>query len=147
VYLSKPIRLVDLITNVELMLGKKDKVKIGYEQTVKSNFCNDSLFIPDGNTYKRLLIDEIIFFEADGNYVSIVMTNGKELIATNLGTVEKQLDRDVFVRISRKHIINYHFIDSVNGTVVVICKKALPLGDTYKKRLMETIGVLRTKCE
>lgn len=71
----------------------------------------------EGHHY--LIPDNILFLEADGNYTSIQLSDGKRLMSSiNLGRIQEELLPSQFARISRKHIINKSHLSFIN-----FCKK------------------------
>lgn len=63
-----------------------------------------------------ILVDpeEIIYIKADWNYSEIHLKGGKtELVTINLGSVEKSLPENLFMRINRSIIINISFLTRV----------------------------------
>ena len=79
----------------------------------------------------RLDARRIVYFEADGNYTHIVMTNKlKGTVGMNLGQVEDVLAvrlkerKNIFARIGKKFIVNLKYIYKVNPL-----KKQLVLTD------------------
>ncbi len=63
---------------------------------------------------------KIICCIADGNYTEIVLENDRrEIISSNLGTMEKELSMERFYRISRSSLVNLRYlthVDTKNGT-------------------------------
>jgi two-component system LytT family response regulator len=58
---------------------------------------------------------DIMFIEADGNYSHIRLTSGKTEITTlSLGNIEKLLEEQSFLRISRSYIINMKYVSRVD---------------------------------
>ena len=79
----------------------------------------------------RFEIAKIVYFEADGNYTTIVMTNKlKAVVLSNLGNVEKALatqlndEAAIFMRVGKHFIINRRYIYEVN-----LVKQHLVLSD------------------
>ena len=79
----------------------------------------------------RLEIAKIVYFEADGNYTTIVMTNKlKAVVLSTLGNVEKALatqlkdEAAIFMRVGKRFIINRRYIYEVN-----LAKQHLVLSD------------------
>lgn len=63
--------------------------------------------------YGSLFFDshEMVYFEADGNYTTIFLTDGsKELTTLNIGKLEDKLKGRTFFRISRSIIINLKYL-------------------------------------
>ena len=64
-----------------------------------------------------LVIDprDIIYCMADGNYTEIVFANERrEIISSNLGSMEKELSDDGFFRVSRSALINLRYLTHVD---------------------------------
>ena len=69
----------------------------------------------------RLDVRNIVYFEADGNYTSVVLANKLRCsVGMNLGQMQKTLVEQMgdqarmFLRIGKRHIINISFILLVN---------------------------------
>lgn len=65
-----------------------------------------------------MIIDpkEIVCCIADGNYTEILLANDRrEVISSNLGTLEKELFDNVFFRISRSSLINLRYVTHVEN--------------------------------
>lgn len=71
----------------------------------------------EGHHY--VAIDEVLYLEADSNYTYLALTDGRKLLSSvNLGKIHAQFPKAYFVRISRKHVINKHYLSFMN-----FCKK------------------------
>lgn len=55
-------------------------------------------------------VKDIAFFKGDGNYSQIVTFHDKDTVLTGLGTLEKMLSPEVFVRADRSTLVNIHLI-------------------------------------
>ncbi len=69
----------------------------------------------------RMDISKIVYFEADGNYTSIVMANNfKGVVCMNLSQMQQLLterlkeDARIFIRVGKKYIINHTYICQIN---------------------------------
>ena len=69
----------------------------------------------------RLEITKIVYFEADGNYTKLIMTNKlKAVVMLSLTQVEKALatqlgeEATIFMRVGKRFIINRNYIYEVN---------------------------------
>ena len=78
-----------------------------------------------------MMPEKIVYFEADGNYTSIVMVNKlRASIGMNLGEMERTLAAQIgeesrhFMRIGKRFIINMQYIYSIN-----VLKQQLILSD------------------
>ena len=78
------------------------------------------LYLNNRDELLRLDVDSIVYFESDGNYTNIVMTNKlKNKVACNLSTMESILSSKLgdksrnYMRIGKRFIVNLRFIHSI----------------------------------
>lgn len=118
-YLLKPIDMVELQNTLNRL-----KVNI-----LKSNFVHridilckniEKLHEPKLKFNSRtgfiiVDIDEIFYFEAQGNYTTVFFNNDKnEMLSGNIGQIFKMLPSEKFHKINRSYIINLDYLKSVN---------------------------------
>ena len=78
------------------------------------------LYLNSRDELLRLDVDNIVYFESDGNYTNVVMTNKlKNKVACNLSTIESILSKRLgeksfsYMRIGKRFIVNLRFIHSI----------------------------------
>jgi two-component system LytT family response regulator len=64
------------------------------------------LFVRSGGKLVPLLITEIAWFEADGDYVTAHTSRTRHAVNISLSRLEERLDPKRFVRVHRAHIVN-----------------------------------------
>ena len=64
------------------------------------------LFVRSGNGVFPVLVDDVSWFEASGDYVTAHTARAKYLLHLSLNRLEARLDAKRFVRIHRTHIVN-----------------------------------------
>lgn len=89
------------------------------------------LHINSRDEFLRINISKIVYFEATGNYTSIVLSNQlRGMVCMNLGQMQQFLSRNlkehatIFARIGKKYIINYTYVYLIN-----VLKQKLVLSD------------------
>lgn len=89
------------------------------------------LYFNTRDELNRIEVSKIVYFEADGNYTTVVMVNKlRAAIYMNLGEMEKALteqlgpDDRTFMRIGKRFIINMQYIYQIN-----VLKQQLILSD------------------
>ncbi|KPM47408.1 LytTR family DNA-binding domain-containing protein [Jiulongibacter sediminis] len=86
--------------------------------------------------------EEISFLKADVNYTRIHFKSGEtELVATNLGQIEKRLPEGLFYRVNRSTIINLDMKD-LQIAADSIRKNKKPLFKISKRRKQGLLEVL-----
>ena len=89
------------------------------------------LYFNTRDELNRIDVSKIVYFEADGNYTTVVMVNKlRAAICMNLGEMEKALTEQLgpedrtFMRIGKRFIINMQYIYQIN-----VLKQQLILSD------------------
>jgi DNA-binding LytR/AlgR family response regulator len=141
-YLLKPVSLPRFIASVE-----KLKIQLATEsEAVKETPNNDvnHVFIRANNALIRLDLADIYFIQALGDYVTFVTTTKKYTAHLTMQNIEKALPAPRFLRVHRSYIVNTHLIDAIEeGSMLIINKQVVPLGEQYKSNLMKKINLLK----
>ena len=109
------------------------------EPTTKSNALGKNIFIKTNSHIVKIFTDEILWIEALGNYVNINTEKGKHTIHTTMKTLIKKLSGDNFVRVHRSFIVNIEHVSAIQGNILVVKTKIVPIGKTFRKALMQSI--------
>jgi DNA-binding LytR/AlgR family response regulator len=139
-YLAKPITRDQLYSSIEIAIHNFNASK----QTSSSSPSTDNtLFIKDGYTFRKIDFTEITHLESDSNYVIVHLLNGSKLLSrSTMTTFLEQLPSTIFLRIHRSFAVNKFHIESIHTTeVLTLNKKTLPLGKNYKDSFLNTLGV------
>lgn len=79
------------------------------------------LHINSRDEFLRIDIYRIVYFEADGNYTKIILSNNLHaVVCMNLGQMQQFLNNSlkeqatIFARIGKKHIINYSYVYQIS---------------------------------
>lgn len=122
-YLLKPIdpsRLKESIEKLVIVEPKSDK------KDLKMLGLQDQVFVKDGDKCWFVKLENVRYFESDGNYIKVFFDNVRPMIHKSLNALDEKLsDRDFF-RASRKHIINLSWVEDIetwfNGGLMVKLK-------------------------
>ena len=75
------------------------------------------------NEIRLILIDDIVFFQADTKYTTVATLDGDSIVRMSLKQLMSQLDPEMFVPIYRSTIVNVRFVQAarraLDGTVVL----------------------------
>jgi two-component system LytT family response regulator len=105
--------------------------------------AGDSIFLQDGRTLRMVPLREIICIMAEGNYSTVVLSDGKEfLIYRTLNQWERRLPNSLFVRLDRSilinltHLLEVKIIDRDAAQMRLAGRKEpVPLGRTAINRM------------
>ena len=137
-YLIKPIRF-------ERFLKATNRVK---EQISPFNKLNnhpiktERIFIKSENKFIKIMLRDILYIEAQGNYLNIVtQTNAHQTLST-LKSMEEILHNTSCFRIHRAFIVNTDSIQSLNGNIVQLSNgKTIPIASNKKDLLYTLLGL------
>lgn len=122
----EPVRLKEAIQKIEEKDDFSSEVKITPNRQNRFLTINDRVFIKDGERCWFVEISKIRKFESEGNYVKIFFDTFKPMVLRTLNSFEERLHPEDFFRASRKHLINIHWIDTVenwfNGGLLLTMK-------------------------
>ncbi len=101
-----------------------------------------SIFIKEDNMYTSIPFDKVKWIEALGDYVTIQTDDAKHTVLATMKAIENKLPRAIFQRVHRSYIANVSRITRINTSQLYIGEKALPLGPSYKKVLMNDLYII-----
>ena len=90
----------------------------------------------------KIMLQDILYMEADRNYSRIFTGEKEYLLSTTLKTIEEKMPMHLFMRIHRSYIINISHIDEVAEGHLIIAQKPIPVGAGMKEQLMQRIKTL-----
>ncbi|MBT1064723.1 LytTR family DNA-binding domain-containing protein [Bowmanella sp. Y26] len=100
------------------------------------------LIVKDPGRIRLLDVEDIVFIVGAGNYAEVHLKDGKSILhRETMGTLEKQLDPEVFVRIHRSSIVRKSNICELKSTdkgdykVILKCGHELTLSRRNKHKL------------
>jgi two-component system LytT family response regulator len=103
-YLLKPLDPERLQEAIE-RLQEENKVPEAVENTSILK-TGDKILIKDGDKVWFIKIDDIRYFESDGNYVKVFFDKFHPLLLRSLNNLNDRIDPKLFFRANRKYLIN-----------------------------------------
>jgi DNA-binding LytR/AlgR family response regulator len=97
---------------------------------------NEWIFVKHNYHFIKLKLADLLYLEADNNYVNIVTTDRKLAVRLSLGQTLEKLKFKELARIHRSFAVNMNAIQSFNEQVVVINKLELPIGRNYRDEFL-----------
>jgi DNA-binding LytR/AlgR family response regulator len=144
-YLVKPFKPEQLYTAIEIAmfnLPKKEKVSVTGAENEEGLIIQDALFIKEKYRYTKILIADIHWIKAEGNYLELHLANKRELIRATLGTFLTRLNRNNFFRTHKSFAVNLDHLTRFEPTVVFIQQKEIPISKTYADDLLHRLNVI-----
>ena len=129
-YLLKPFDL----TRFLIAVGKA--VQISQKQ---SSHSKDYLFISTGTEVRKVWVNDILYIESDGNYVTYHTGTEKILIRSSIKETLKNLPR-MFVQIHRSYIIALDKVLKIQNNHVFVGAAKISIGANYRQALMTRVN-------
>ncbi len=104
--------------------------------------AKEFIFIRDNGMLKRLLIEEIHFLEAMGDYVKVFTQQKFHAVHSTLRNVEEKLPPEKFLRVHRSYIVALNKVERIEEGVIVINNKPVPVADLYRSTLNKRLNII-----
>jgi two-component system, LytTR family, response regulator len=130
-YLVKPIMLPRFLAAVEKIETRLRSAPIHEKE--------DIFFVKSGSSLNNIKVDDILYFEAQKEYVRLVTARNPLLVYRRLKDIEAQLKLP-FVRVHHSFIVNIRKIEKIKDNQIFIGNISIPITDKYRQGLMETIN-------
>jgi two-component system, LytTR family, response regulator len=136
-YIVKPVTVPRFLQAMEKAREVYSSNRVDFSVEEK-----EFVFIRDNGILKRLLIDDIHFLEAMGDYVKVFTQQKFHAIHTTLKKVEEKLPPNKFLRVHRSYIVALNKIEKIEEGVIVINNKTVPVADAYRGILNKQLNIL-----
>ena len=103
---------------------------------------NGHIFLKAAARLLKIYPEDILWIEALGDYVTIHTSKERYTVHSTMKGIESKLPANDFVRVHRSFIIRIDRIAAIEGKILVIEKKLIPVSKSYKKGLMQRLNLL-----
>jgi DNA-binding LytR/AlgR family response regulator len=140
-YVSKPFTRLDISIAIDLTLKLAGDKEIASKKANEFSYLmNDSIFVKDEGSFKKIMVNDIRFLKADGSYCNFHLKNDSILFCENLSFLEEKLSfAKNLVRVHRSYLVNINYITKIQDNRLWIDDEEIPIGATYKKELGDLI--------
>ncbi len=135
-YLLKPItlkRFLAAMQKVEAYFSNRDTNGKSAQPAGREYF-----FVKSGKVIRKILLEEIQYFEGEKEYVRLVTPTEQVLIYRRLKDIEEQLSPP-FVRVHNSYIVNTRQLNKIQDNHIYIANKPIPISEKFKDRFMAVI--------
>lgn len=129
------------LTNKDDLSNIFDKYSQFFQQFSQPSYA-EIVTVKDGGRIQLLKTADLMYIEAEGNYICLQTEKSKHLLYETLSSFEQKLNPKIFMRIHRSTIVNINFIKEIqshfNGDYSVLLKNArvLRMSRNYKENLI-----------
>jgi two-component system LytT family response regulator len=135
-YLLKPITLKRFLAatqKIEAAFGKQTVI-----EKTESKADDAYFFVKSGKTLRKILLDEVLYFEGEKEYVRLVTSTEELLIYRRLKDIEEQLSSP-FVRVHNSYIVNTKLLSKIQDNHIYIGSKQIPVSEKFREGFMAMI--------
>ncbi|RAI97702.1 LytTR family two component transcriptional regulator [Chitinophaga skermanii] len=137
-YLVKPVRFDRFVKAVNRTKEYIDMRKQPAIQQVSA----DRVFIKADGKLIKILLGEILYVEAQGDYLKIVIANETFTTLGTLKSMDEVLTLPKFFRVQRSFILNLEMVRSVTGNMVELVNgKTITIALNKKDELFQLLGI------
>lgn len=141
-YLLKPIpyeRFLKAVNKASALKPGSLTRETSAEIPEKDDKTGNSFFIKSGHQQVKIFVDEILYIEAAGNYMSIVTSGKKIMSLLSMKEAMDLLPEGRFVRIHKSFVVAIDKIEVIDRNEVTLGGKKVPIGVTYREHFTSII--------
>lgn len=132
-FIVKPIK-ADRFEKTADRINRYFEVKEKANQ-FEHNIGPGNIFIKEGTEQVKLLLTDILYLEAFGDFTHVITEKRKYCVLNNLGGLIKEKNFSSFIRIHKSYAVQKHMIDKIRSQEIMIKDFTLPVGRAYKEVL------------
>lgn len=136
-YLLKPFSFPRFVQATEKVVKSRPERPLPGQGTAPEPDAENFLMVKSDKKLTRVLVGEISYIEAYGNYIFIYLPGEKIMSKQTLTQFESQLPAGKFIRIHKSFIVSLKAIKYLEGNQVSIGTKMLPVGKVFKENLVK----------
>ena len=136
-YLLKPISFGRFCKAVDKVVDGRLFVPPAKE---KNSGSVDHMFVKSNSRFIKVNFSEIIYIEGMRDYLKIHTRDYKLITLQTMNEMEKMLPLKQFMRVHKSYIVAIASIKSIYGNSIELGNETIPIGVSYKDKVMELIN-------
>jgi DNA-binding LytR/AlgR family response regulator len=97
------------------------------------------MYIRQGDSFVRIVPDEIMLVEAMQNYLKLHLADKAYIIHQTMTSLEDMLPAERFYRVHNSYLVNVSRIESISGGRLSVAGKEIPLSKHRKEDFMRSV--------
>ncbi|MFC4635312.1 LytR/AlgR family response regulator transcription factor [Dokdonia ponticola] len=130
-YLLKPFRFERFVKAINKAIGSTPQ-KL---QITKKPHDHFRFFVKGDKKYYQIKSEDILFIEAYGNYTKLYFQEKCIISHESISYYNNLLATTHFLRVHKSFIIALNKIDQIEGNIIWISNRKVPVGRTYKSNV------------
>lgn len=144
-FLAKPFKRIDLERTLALAVNQiadSANNQPDNSEPLETSILSDRIFVLHQDQKVKVMLNTILYIEAERNYCRIVTTTSSYLLTMPMKSLESVLPKSSFQRIHRSHIVNLTHVNKVDEDTIVVDDKMLGLSKSYRKEFLRRINAI-----
>jgi DNA-binding LytR/AlgR family response regulator len=138
-YLLKPISFERFFKGIERYYQQAEQ-KPDY-LAINDKHIPDYMFVNINKKQHKVSFKSILYIESLKDYVRIHTTGKPIVVKSNIGTIERLLPKNEFIRVHRSYIVSVNKITAYTTVDIEIDTIEIPIGQTYKEKIKKLYRV------
>jgi two-component system LytT family response regulator len=141
-FIVKPATLERVMRAANKAIEYINLKKTATDNSSSSNeIVDDYFFIRESHDLIKIRFNEVAYIESMGDFSRIYTLEGKKhTTLVSLKNLEAQLPEQVFMRIHKQYIINYHHITAIStDDITLYHTHTVPFGNANRQNLMDKV--------
>ncbi len=133
-YLVKPISFQRFLKSANKALSHFDMLRRPTPPMAEEK-QPDHFFIKSDGQYIKIMLDDVLYFESEKDYVFIYTKKKRYLNLISLKQLEKELPADKFIRVHRSFIVAIEKVELMDGHKLIIQDKEIPVSRSSQEMI------------
>lgn len=133
-YLLKPFSFERFLKAVNKARTDTSKVPLVAQPSV-SDPQSSRIFIRTNNKHIQILLDDVLFVEASGNYIKIVLKEEMVTLRGTLSSLSEHMPTEGLIQVHRSFMVAKKHIKRIEGNEITIGDHIVPIGKLYRAQL------------
>lgn len=129
-YLLKPIAFERFLKAVN-----KIQVSVKHESSTTESSDDGFILLKEDKVEHQVPLIQIHYIEGCGNFVRVFIDDREIIVAETMTHMQSRLPEDRFIRVHKSYIISLARIEQIEGNMIRMSGKTIPIGRTYKIHL------------
>ncbi|GAA4465442.1 LytTR family DNA-binding domain-containing protein [Nibrella saemangeumensis] len=101
----------------------------------------DHLYVKTGYEQQKVFVDDILYLEATGNYVTFALKDGSDVQSrSTFAEAINLLPSEKFVRVHRSYVVAISKIDKMERHQVTVSNRRIPISEAYRQNLVAMLN-------
>ena len=135
-YLVKPISFNRFLKTVNKIYQQAFMHSGGIDTTL---YQEPHIFLKVGKKLVKINLNDIFYVESLKDYIKVITKLGDYVVHKSLSAITEELPQANFIRIHRSFTISINKITAIEGNIIEIADKKIPIGRNYIKQTKDRI--------